>query len=162
MTLQLDFDAKDTLNRLDLVKKDMNKIARRMMAKVFQAIRRDTRNTKLKGQVLQKRSGNLMKSIVYKTKPDFTGYIVARQIYAGMHEFGGKILPNGKYRMNEKYKGYLSFKLEDGTFRHIKELTMPRRPFLGDVFYSYFTTNKAEILMEQILDIALKELFNDK
>jgi len=149
--LEIEFDAKDAVHKLDLIDKDMNKIARRMMSKVFAAIRKDVRNTKLKGQVLKKKSGNLYKNIRYKAKADFTGYINDSVIYASHHELGYTILP--------KAGKYLTFKTEDG-FRSVKQAIMPKRPFLGPVFYDYFNTRKAEELMDKIMKLAFDEITN--
>lgn len=44
-------------------------------------------------------------------------------IYAAIHQFGGVIRP--------KNKPYLTFKLPDGSFRRVKQVTIPARPFIG-------------------------------
>ena len=58
---KIDIDKNDFFKGLDLMKKDMNRISKRMMAKVAQSIRKDVKNKNLKGGILQKREGLLLK-----------------------------------------------------------------------------------------------------
>jgi phage gpG-like protein len=146
----VEIDKDELLGDLDLAKKDMNKIARQMMAKVSQAIRKDVKEKNLKGGVLQKQEGLLLKSLSYKAKNDFTATISANSPYASVHEQGATILPkNGKY---------LAFQI-DGKWIRTEKVTIPQRMFLLPVIEDYFSSSKAEKVMDDVLQKALDEIF---
>jgi hypothetical protein len=150
--IQIEFDAKQTLHQLDLAKKDMNKIARKMMNKVFLAVKKDAKS-KMKGGVLNKVSGNLMKSIKYRSWADFTGYIKAGSKYATSHEYGATILP--------KKGEFLTFKNAEGEFKKVRQIVLKERKFLFPSFQDYWQSSKAEKIMDDVLDQALKEIFQE-
>lgn len=149
-TYKVELNSKQYFKDLDLAKKDMNRFARRMMAKVFQNIRKETKST-LKGSVLGKVSGNLYKSIKYKAKNDFTGSIGSSSWYASIHERGATILP--------KKGEYLTFKIGDEVKR-VRQVVIPQRQFLWTQVDKMFSTNRAEELMDQVLQKALDEIFS--
>ena len=66
--------------------------------------------------------GHLLDSIVSNAGSDFAEW-GSNAIYAAIHQAGGEIRP--------KNKPYLAFKLPDGSFRRVKKVTIPARPFLG-------------------------------
>lgn len=66
--------------------------------------------------------GHLLDSIVSNAGSDFAEW-GSSSIYAAIHQVGGEIRP--------KNKPYLAFKLPDGSFRRVKKVTIPARPFLG-------------------------------
>jgi len=149
---KIDIDSDRFFKDLDLAKKDMNKIARRMMARVSQAIKKDVKDKNLKGGLLKKREGLLLKSLKYKTKADFTATIASNTAYSSVHEKGMTILPkNGKY---------LAFQI-NGEWKRAKQIEVPQRQFLWPVIDQYFTSNKAEKLMDETLQSALDELFKE-
>lgn len=150
---KIDLDAEDFFKGLDLVKKDMNKIARRMMSKVSGAIRKDVRDKNLKGGVLKKQEGLLLKSIKYKAKTDFTATISSGTSYSSTHEMGKSILP--------KNKKYLTFQV-DGEWKKVRNINIPQRQFLWPVIDEYFQTKKAEKIMDDVLDEALKQIFEER
>lgn len=150
-TYKIELDKDEFFNDLNLMKKDMNKYARKMMAKVFQDIRREAKTT-ISGQILNKVSGNLMKSIKYKAKTDFTGSIGSYTVYSSLHERGGTILP--------KKGEYLYFKI-DGELKRARQVVIPQRQFLWPKVSDYFGTDKAEKVMDSVLQKALDDLFND-
>ena len=147
---RVDIDKDDFFKGLDLLNKDKNRIAKRMMAKVAQAIRKDVKDKNLKGGLLQKREGLLLKSITYKTKNDMSATISSNTPYSSVHEMGKTILP--------KNKPYLIFQI-DGEWKKLKQVDIPQRQFLYPVIDEYFTTQKAEKIMDEIFQIALNEIF---
>lgn len=147
---QIEFDAKDTLAALDLTKKDLNKIAKKMMSGTFQAVRRDIRKG-LRGQILKKQSGELYKSITYKARNDYSGFIRVGQYYAGFHEEGANVVPR---------KGaYLRFQI-DGEWKTVRSVVLPKRQFAKPVVESYFSGNKAEVIMDSVMQRELEKIFN--
>lgn len=125
---KVDIDFKKLESELGDFKTKMNSIARRMMGAVASEIKKDTKATKLKGQILQKRSGNLQKKLKFKTYKDFTATVSNNAFYASWHENG-----NGK---------------------------LPARPFLLPTIDDYFGTNKAENVMDKIMQDALDKIFS--
>ncbi len=150
---KIDLDAKDFFKDLDLLKKDISKIARRMMAKVATAIRKDAKDKNLKGGLLKKREGLLLKSLKYKTKSDFSAVISSNTPYSSTHEVGLTILP--------KQKKFLTFQI-DGEWRKVSSVNIPQRQFLWPIIDEYFTTNRAEKIMDEVLDEALKQIFQEQ
>lgn len=147
---KIDLDKDDFFKGLDLMNKDKNRIAKRMMAKVAQSIRKDVKNKNLKGGLLKKQKGLLFKSISYKTKNDMSATISSNTPYSSTHEMGKTILP--------KNKPYLAFQV-DGEWRRVKQVVIPQRQFLYPVIDDYFSTNKAEQIMDKIFQQALDEIF---
>lgn len=85
---KIDIDYKDLENKLGEHKKQMNRIARRMMGAVGSDIKKVTKSSKLKGQVLNKVSGLLQKKMYFKTFKDMTAIIGNRAYYSSWHENG--------------------------------------------------------------------------
>ena len=128
----------------------MPTVARRMMSKVSQGIRKTTRNRNLKGGLLKKDTGNLYKSLSYKAKKDFTAYITAGAYYATTHEKGATI--------EAKEGKYLTFQI-GGEWKKVKSVTVPQSQFLWPVVDEYFTTGKAEEIMDTVLQQQLQKFF---
>jgi phage gpG-like protein len=149
--MKIELKKEDFFKDLDLVKKDMNKIARRMMGKVATEIKKDVRNKNLKGGVLNKRDGLLLKSLKHKTSSDLTGTISSNSPWASIHEQGAIILPkNGRY---------LTIKFDD-EYRKVERVVIPQRQFLWPMIDEYFSTSKAEEIMDSILQKALDTIFS--
>lgn len=148
---KIDFDATDALRKLDLVKKDMNKIARRMMGKVFTEIKKESKKQIRGGQTLHKRSGYLLKMFKHKTKNDFSGWVANESWHAATHEYGATLFP--------KEGKYMIFKINE-EWKKVTQVSVPKRPFLGNVVDDYFfSSSKAEDVMDEILQKALTEIF---
>ena len=62
-------------------------------------------------------------------------------VYAPVHEFGAKI--------NAKGGGFLTFKLRDGTFRKVRSVTIPARPYLQPAL-DEASKRGADILFQEI------------
>ena len=76
-------------------------------------------------QKLGRVSGRLAGSIVGRVETEgneVVGLVGTKVIYARIHEFGGTI--------RAKRAPFLVFKLADGTFRRVKSVTIPARPYL--------------------------------
>lgn len=143
-------DDKKFQKQLGDFKNKMPQVARRMMAKVSQGIRKTVRTEYLRGSVLDKETGNLYKKIKYKTKKDFTAYITASAYYATTHEQGATI---------EAKKGkYLTFKIGE-EWKKVKKVVVPQRQFLKPVIQDYFRTDKAEDIMDMVLQQQLEKFF---
>ncbi len=150
-TFNVDFDAKDFHKKLGEHKSKSTQIARRCMGKVLSEIKKEIKNTKLKGQVLKKKSGNLLKKIKFKTAKDYTAKLNANSYYANFHEFGPTII------MPKKGK-YLTFQI-NGEFKKVKSVTLPKRQFVLPVLQSYFNSNKAQAIMDVVLQDALTKIY---
>lgn len=151
MHFQIDVDTKAFENQLKEHKSSMKKIARRMMGAVLSKVKKDIRNTKLKGQVLKKRSGTLLKTIRFKTKSDFTATLSNESYYARFHEYGPTtILP--------KKGKYLTFAI-NGEIKRVTQVTLPKRTFILPVLEDYFNTNKASTIFDEILQDALNKIY---
>ena len=148
---KIEVDDQKFRNEIGEFGKKMPQVARRMMGKLSTEIRKTSRKDYLKGGSLNKQSGNLSKKISYKTKPDYTAIIIASAGYASTHEKGKTISP--------KKGTYLTFKLGDQWIK-IKSVTVPARPFLKPVIDDYFTTGKAEQIMDLILQQQLAKFFS--
>ena len=147
---QIEFDAKETLEALDITKRDMNKIARRMMAKVLQSVRKDVRK-QIGGRVLKKRTGTLYKNITYKADDNYGGYIRIGSYYASMHETGATILP--------KKGKYLRFQI-DGSWVTTSKAVLPARPFAKPTVDVYFNgSGKADGIMDAVMQKELEKIF---
>lgn len=86
-------DEKKLLKVLSEHKSKMNQIARRMMGKVASEIKKETKKTKLSGQILHKVSGKLMKMLAFKTFKDWSAKIMSKAFYSSWHETGNNKLP---------------------------------------------------------------------
>jgi len=144
-------DDKNFRKELGEFKHKMPVVARRMMSKVAQGIRKTTRQQNLRGGLLQKRSGTLYKSLTYKSKNDFTLYITAGAHYATTHEKGAVI--------EAKDSKYLTFQIGD-EWKKVKSVTIPQRQFLWPVISEYFTTRKAESIMDAELQRQLEKFIS--
>ena len=83
----------------------------------------------LTGEVLNRRSGRLWKSIqpeVFRRFGRIVGIVGTDVEYAAIHEFGGTIRPKSE-------NGWLRFQVA-GQFRTVREVEMPRRPFMSRGF----------------------------
>lgn len=149
LTFKLEVDSKSFEKRLGSFKNKMPVISRRMMSKVATNIRRDSRNRNLKGQVLNKKSGDLYKNISYKSKDSWTTYITASAKYAAVHEFGKTI--------EAKEGKYLTFMIAD-RFIKTKSVTIPKREFLGNIVREYQSSNKTVRLMEEEFEKQINKL----
>lgn len=89
---KINIDTKKFDNQLQEHKNKSKSIARRMMGKVASEIKKDSKK-KLHGEVLQKRSGNLLKKFKFKTLPNYEAYINNNAYYASWHELGNDHLP---------------------------------------------------------------------
>lgn len=88
ITFKVDIDKFDMESKLGEHLKKKTTIARRMMGKVASEIKKETKATKLRGQVLHKVSGFLAKSMFFKTFKDYTAIVGDRAYYASWHELG--------------------------------------------------------------------------
>ena len=79
------------------------------------------------GKVLTRRSGDLWRSIqgeVFDRGGTVVGIVGTHVKYAPIHEFGGTIRP-------KKAGGFLMFKGQDGGFVSVREVKIPRRPYMS-------------------------------
>lgn len=90
------------------------------------------------------RSGNLRKSIEYRTKSYRRATITANTVYAGLQEFGGTI--------NAKNKPYLVFNIGGKVFKK-KSVVIPPRPYMEPT-----ATENEEEIGRIVLDEAIKEM----
>jgi len=88
LDLKISIDYKRLEKALDEHKGKIRTIAKRCMSKVAVEIKKETKASKLKGQVLKKQSGNLAKKIKYKNLKDGSTVIGAFTYYASWHENG--------------------------------------------------------------------------
>jgi len=147
--IDITFDKKELFEEFDLLKKDINKIARRMLSKVFQGIIRDSK----KSLTLKKKSGNLFRSFKYKTDSrDMSGWVGNTAYYANFHEQGSTILP--------KKSKYLMFKI-DGQFKKVSRVVLPKREILKPDVDDYFLTEKANKIMSKTLQESLDQIFKE-
>lgn len=152
LSAQVSIDTSQFDNTLGSLKNKMKYIARRMMNRVSAEIKKEIRNTKLKGQVLKRKTGGLARSLKYKSFPNFTGIFESTKFYATFHELGPvTIMPRKSSRK------YLRFQV-DGEWKTIRQVTLPRRQFILPVIQDYFNTGKAEQLMTAVLQDEINKL----
>lgn len=150
MRVTVEFDAEKALRALDVTKRDMSRIAKRMMSKTFQEARKEIR-AGYRGKTLQKQSGNLAKTITYKASNDFSGLLRVASYYASFHELGVTI--------TAKKKNFLTFQVK-GNWVKVKSVTIPKRPVVEPVNEKYFGNGRAaEPIMEQTMQAELDKIF---
>jgi phage gpG-like protein len=147
-SMHIEVDDSDWKARLGEFSKKMPTIARRMMGKIATEIKKEVRKGPLSGGVLKVQSGNLKKSIAFKTRPNYTVIIRNKMYYSGMQEKGANVTSDD---------GGLHFKI-GGQWRVAESVTLPARPFLKPVIDSYFGSTKAEEIMEKVFQEALDKL----
>lgn len=81
-------------------------------------------------------SGDLRRKWVAQMAGPLASVVGTRTPYARIHEFGGVI--------RAKNAPYLVFKLRDGTFRSVKSVTMPARPYVAPAIRNADPRIKAE------------------
>lgn len=146
-------DDKKWIAQLGEFKKKMPTIARRMMGKVASEIKKQVRSGPLSGGVLHVHSGNLKKSLAFKTRPNYTVIIRSKAYYSGFQEKGAHVVSSGD-------EG-LRFKI-GGQWRTAEAVTIPARSFLLPTIEDYFGSGKAEEIMDKVFQNALDKLFEDK
>lgn len=145
----VEFDSEKALRALDVTKRDMNKIAKKMMIKTFQEARKEIR-AGYRGKVLRRGTGNLSKNIIIKGSNDFSGLLRVASFYASFHETGTTITAKKKY---------LTFQVK-GNWVKVKQVTIPARPVVNPVSDKYFGSgNAAEPIMEQTMQEELNKIF---
>jgi hypothetical protein len=164
MTVSVKVDAKEFEAKVKNFREDVPKIAKKLMACVFNKIRGDVRRNIRSN--FKRRKGWLLKDLNYWAFDDFSGAIFTRNSkrqgvnYASVLENGSVITPkNGKYLVI--YHGRAARK--NGSTRSIlkkvKSVTIPPRPFLGPVVNDYFGGGgcKASRLMDEGLQKEIKK-----
>ena len=104
----------------------------------------------LQGQVLEKGTGKLFKSLTYNVRNNFCGWIRASAPYASLHEMGATVKP--------KLGKVLWLKIQGKTLP-VESVTIPARPFLKPVVDEYSKSQWVETIMDPILQKALDEIF---
>lgn len=126
-----------------LLAKAKDKDIDRMVFRITNAIKNSIIKNKLRGQVLNVRTGGLIQGFSVKgARAKYT--LRNRMIYAAIHEFGGVIKP-----VRAKY---LQFKTANGWVR-TKEVHMPERSYIRSTIEEKWTAiNKlaAQFLWEEI------------
>lgn len=100
------------------------------------------RESKLSGDPLHRRSGNLSRSVVPYRKDSGTvlegGAGAGAGIpYAHIHEYGGTI--------TAKNAPYLTFKTADGRWHKVKSVVMPERSYMRSSFHEQSAQGVAEV-----------------
>jgi phage gpG-like protein len=144
--LRVDLDAKGLESRIAALNLGMKTTARKMMASVASAIRRDSRRN-VRSQ--SRRTGELAKSIGYKAYDNFTALVYAKKFYASFLELGASVRPR-----NPEEKKYLVFKI-GGEWKKVQSVVIHPEPFLKPVVEDYFGGGKAAEIMDKVLQKAL-------
>jgi hypothetical protein len=155
LLLKTAFDTSDIEAKLGEHKAATARIAKRCMARTFGEIKKEIRKTKLTGQVLKRKSGNLLKSIRYNTFKDFTGYIEikpkSKGYYGVFHETGPvTILP--------KRKKWLTFQI-NGEWRKVASVQLPKREYMLPVVQDWFNGPRSVALMEKTVQEELNKIY---
>lgn len=79
------------------------------------------------GKPILENRGTLQKRIEADYGPDYA-VVGSNSPYAAIHQFGSAGLPGGVIK--PKSAKYLSIPMGDGTFRKVKSVSIPARPFL--------------------------------
>lgn len=113
---------KDTITPLlvGLEKKDFRRIAKKMLSRGLQIVKKEARKD-VSGRVLHKKTGNLARGFTYKLFGDFNGIMKNYIPHAHLHELGAHPVA--------KKAPYLVFEVK-GHWVKVKEVTIPARPFL--------------------------------
>lgn len=149
MLINFDLDIKQVEDALGALKKKAPTVSRRVLGAVLSIVKKDTKREKLSGQVLNKQTGALSKSISFKTYRDGGGWIKSTSPYSAAHEFGKVI---------KAKQDLLTIKIDDNWIR-TKSVTLPKRQFLYPVVQDYFAGQKAEQIMDSVLQDALDKIF---
>lgn len=152
--VQINLDDEELKEALSKHKRYMNRIAKKMMNSVLNEIRKEARNTKLKGQVLQRRTGQLSRSLRYVANNNFTAGMIG-EYYLRFHDYGPcAIMPRNPARTK-----YLIFKI-NGEWKKVKRVTLPQRQTVRSVIDDYFnrSTKSAEI-MERTMQAELDKIY---
>jgi phage gpG-like protein len=115
------------------------KLRKRILSKILAKIKSKVIKEELKGQALNRITGELAKSIKYKaygkqTKDGNEGYILSRMMWSGAHEYG-----------------------LDKMTRNKKRLTIPKRPFLAPAVEQVFSSGEAERIGQTVTEKWIQE-----
>lgn len=97
---------------------------------------------KLRGQVLNRRTGKLAQSINYNFNGSYEVTIGSNMKYAAIHEFGGVI--TGK-------NGPLTFTI-DGNFIQVDRVVMPARPYIQPGIEEILNGPRGKAIIERNLE----------
>jgi hypothetical protein len=158
-------DTKEFEARVKKYREEIPKIAKKLMAYVFQKMRRDIRRN-IKSN-FKKHKGWLLKDLNYWAFNDFSGAVFTRNSkkqgvnYASVLENGAVITPK-----NSKYLVIFQGKDSKGrpVLKQVKSVTIPPRPFLGPVVNDYWGGGgyKASRMMEEGLQKEIKKYIEKK
>jgi hypothetical protein len=150
--INIKIDTKTFEKRINTVKKDVPKIAKKLMSLVFQKMRTDIK-TNIRSN-FKRRKGWLSSGLNYYAFDDFSGSIFTRNNkkqgvkYSSVLEDGATITPKkGKYlfiRSGKDSKG-------NTTFKKVQSVTIPPRPFFKPVVDDYWAGGgyKASKIMDE-------------
>lgn len=145
-------DDKDVTLRLSRLMRRKTELAKLGLGRVTEAIVANTVKNKLSGQVLNRKTGTLAKSINWRYKNAYETVAGTNVTYGGVHEHGKTITPqNGEY---------LHFKGKDGWAR-VRRVVIPKRPFLGPTIDEVFSSNEANRILDRTTQEWLKREFYD-
>lgn len=143
----IEVNAKRTRTLLERIEDDLPRIERMIVSRIADRVVSITQAEKLRGQVLNRQSGDLAGSIHYRLRGNATAIVGTNMVYAAIHEFGGTI--------KAKNAPYLVFRVSGGRYVRTKEVHMPARPYLGPTLKGFFEDGSAKRLAE----LTLKEEF---
>lgn len=146
-------DYKITLNDLEIKKKYKKLIikhpllSRDVLSFISEAIINRAVIHNLSGQILNRKTGTLAKSLNYKMMNDYLSKVGTNVIYGAIHEYGGIIRP--------KVADALRFKVKD-QWVTTKKVTMPARHWLSNAL-EYVLLNEASNIANDRIKVFLKK-----
>jgi hypothetical protein len=158
-------DTKEFEEKIRKVRQDIPNIAKKLMARVFSAMRYD-----IKGNIrsnFKRHKGWLYNDVNYWAFNDFSGAIFTRNSkrqgahYASVLENGMTILPK-KHRYLYIYSGKNSN--DKPILKHVESVTIPPRPFVKPVVDDFWGNGgyKASKLMDDGLEKELRKYIENK
>jgi len=135
---------------LEDLEADMLRIRRRILSRVGERAISYVQREKLRGQVLNRRSGHLAQGLHYVFIGPVSIFIAPSVKYGAIHEYGGVIRP-----VNAKV---LRFFDEGGNPVFAKQVTIPAKPWLGPGLGEYLKSGEAERLVDVTLQDELDRL----
>jgi phage gpG-like protein len=139
-----------TIKLLERLEDHFPRIERLIVSRIAERVVSITQAEKLRGQVLNRQSGDLAASIHYRLRGNATAVVGTNMVYAAIHEFGGTI--------RAKNAEFLAFRLDGGRYVMTKEVQIPARPYLGPTMTEYFDSGKAKRLVELTLKEEIERL----
>ena len=124
----------------------------RINSLIGEAVRRNVVANHLSGRPgLNRKTGNLARSISWQIEARSQVSIGSNLAYASIHEFGGEI--------RAKNAKYLRFRTADGKWHSRESVTIPARPYLKPGILEAFESGEVVTLAQKVLDEDIKAVF---